>query len=157
MNERFFIVNARLSDRSFSRLSSLGIFRNLLLPNNLRILASSEKQRERWITIGLDKQRTCNTGNLKVDIAPHNPTIEEIKNRKKEELGFSASSIVLVGISTWPGEEKFLLQCLSEIRDKKLDARLLLIPRHAERREEIVDNYEKIFSPIETPSKKLIL
>ena len=50
------------------------------------------------------------------------------------------SSIVLVGISTWPGEEEFLLQCLTEIRDKKLDARLLLIPRHAERREEIVDN-----------------
>ena len=136
----FFIVNARLSDRSFSRLSSLSIFRNLLLPNNLRILASSEKQRQRWITIGLDEQRTCNTGNLKVDIAPHNPTTEAIKNRKKEELGFSTSSIVLVGISTWPGEEEFLLQCLTEIRDKKLDARLLLIPRHAERREEIVDN-----------------
>ena len=136
----FFIVNARLSDRSFSRLGSLGIFRNLLLPNNLRILASSEKQRQRWITIGLDEQRTCNTGNLKVDIAPHNPIIEAIKNRKKEELGFSASSIVLVGISTWPGEEEFLLQCLAEIRDKKLDGRLLLIPRHAERREEIVKN-----------------
>ena len=45
-----------------------------------------------------------------------------------------------MGISTWPGEEEFLLQCLSEIRDKKLDARLILIPRHAERREEIVDN-----------------
>ena len=86
----FFIVNARLSDRSFSRLSSLSIFRNLLLPNNLRILASSEKQRQRWITIGLDEQRTCNTGNLKVDIAPHNPTTEAIKNRKKEELGFSS-------------------------------------------------------------------
>ena len=134
----FFVVNARLSDRSFSRLSSLGIFRNLLLPSNLRILASSEKQRQRWLTIGLDEQRTCNTGNLKVDIAPHNPTIESLKNREKEELGFSASSIVLVGISTWPGEEEFLLQCLAEIRDKKLDARLLLIPRHAERREEIV-------------------
>ena len=107
----FFIVNARLSDRSFSRLSSLGIFRNLLLPNNLRILASSEKQRQRWLTIGLDEQRTCNTGNLKVDIAPHNPIIEALKNRKKEELGFSSSSIVLVGISTWPGEEEFLLQC----------------------------------------------
>ena len=79
----FFIVNARLSDRSFSRLSSLGIFRNLLLPNNLRILASSEKQRQRWITIGLDEQRTCNTGNLKVDIAPHNPIIEAIKNQEK--------------------------------------------------------------------------
>ena len=86
----FFVVNARLSDRSFSRLSSLGIFRNLLLPSNLRILASSEKQRQRWLTIGLDEQRTCNTGNLKVDIAPHNPTIEALKNREKEELGFSA-------------------------------------------------------------------
>jgi 3-deoxy-D-manno-octulosonic-acid transferase len=136
----FFIINARLSNRSFSRLSSLGIFRNLLIPKNLRILASSEKQRQRWIKIGLNEKKTRNTGNLKLDIAPHNPTSEEIKVRKKKELGFPASSIVLVGISTWPGEEEFLLQCLAEIREKKLDARLLLVPRHAERREEILGN-----------------
>ncbi|MBT3665971.1 MAG: 3-deoxy-D-manno-octulosonic acid transferase [Opitutae bacterium] len=136
----FFIVNARLSDRSFSRLSSMGIFQNLLIPHNLQILASSEKQRQRWIKIGLEDKKTFNTGNLKIDIAPYQPTITEKKNKKKEELGFPASSIVLVGISTWPGEEKILLECLEEIRDKKIDARLLLIPRHAERRESILEN-----------------
>ena len=62
------------------------------------------------------------------------------KEQEKGRTWILQSSIVLVGISTWPGEEEFLLQCLTEIRDKKLDARLLLIPRHAERREEIVDN-----------------
>jgi 3-deoxy-D-manno-octulosonic-acid transferase len=136
----FFIVNARLSDRSFSRLSSMGIFQNLLIPHNLQILASSEKQRQRWIKIGLEENKTLNTGNLKIDIASYQPTVSEKKDKKKEEFGFLASSIVLVGISTWPGEEKFLLECLEEIRGKKIDARLLLIPRHAERREAILAN-----------------
>ncbi len=135
-----FIVNARLSDRSFSRLSSIKLFRSLLIPQNLHILASSENQRKRWIKIGLDEHKTLNTGNLKIDISPLNPINKETVNKKKKELGFPDSSIVLAGISTWPGEEKFLLECLAKIRGQEIDARLLLIPRHAERRDAIIND-----------------
>lgn len=135
-----FIVNARLSDRSFSRLSSIKLFRSLLIPQNLHILASSENQRKRWIKIGLDEHKTLNTGNLKIDISPLNPIDKETVNKKKKELGFPDSSIVLAGISTWPGEEKFLLECLAKIRGQEIDARLLLIPRHAERRDAIIND-----------------
>jgi 3-deoxy-D-manno-octulosonic-acid transferase len=77
-------------------------------------------------------------GNLKIDIAPLNPSTETDKAKYKDELGFPESSVILVGISTWLGEEKFLLETLQMIRDKNIDARLLLIPRHAERRSEII-------------------
>jgi 3-deoxy-D-manno-octulosonic-acid transferase len=135
----FSIINARLSNRSYNRLRRLGIFQNLLIPENLQILASSEKQFDRWKNIGVDSNNILSTGNLKVDISPLNPPSLTQKNDRKKELGFPPSSLVLVGISTWPGEEKLLLEALEQIRASKIDARLLLIPRHVERRNEILN------------------
>ena len=134
----FCVVNARLSDRSFARLVSLKLFRNLLLPAHLHIFASSQEQQEKWLQLGLNKERTVITGNLKIDIAPHNPITNEERQKFKSSLGFPKSAIVLAGISTWPGEEKFLLQSFQKILEKKIDARLLLIPRHAERRDQVI-------------------
>ena len=133
-----FIVNARLSDRSFSRLCILEMFKNLILPSNLHIFATSQKQRDRWVQVGIPLKRAENMGNLKIDIAPLNPLTETDKAKYKDELGFPESSVILVGISTWLGEEKFLLETLQMLRDRNIDARLLLIPRHAERRSEII-------------------
>ena len=77
------------------------------------------------------------TGNLKVDSVSQSPPTKEAKQKLKSEFGFSEKSFVLVGVSTWPGEEEALLQSIGELRKEKCDACLLLIPRHAERREEI--------------------
>jgi 3-deoxy-D-manno-octulosonic-acid transferase len=135
----FSIINARLSNRSYNRLRRLGIFQKFLIPENLHILASSEKQCDRWKNIGVDSNNILSMGNLKVDISPLNPPSLTQKNDRKKELGFPPSALVLVGISTWPGEEKLLLEALEQIRASKIDARLLLIPRHVERRNEILN------------------
>ena len=133
----FCIINGRLSDRSYNRLRKLGIFQNLLIPKHLQILAASATQEKRWQEIGVAQDNTFSTGNLKIDISPATPPSDSKKDERKQELGFPASSLVLAGISTWPGEEKLLLDVLQEIRQTKIDARLLLIPRHAERRNEV--------------------
>lgn len=135
----FFTINARLSDRSFSRLKTLNFFKKLLFPDNLTILASSEKQKSRWQEVGMPSDRVHDLGNLKIDISPLSPTSLDKKNFRKKDLGFSASSIVITGISTWPGEEKMLLEILQEMRASNLDARLLIIPRHAERKNDILE------------------
>ena len=131
------IANARLSDRSFNRLRFFRFLHGILLPPSLRILASSEKQHDRWLSLGLDSDQVKVTGNLKVDSVSQSPPTREAKQKLKSEFGFSEKSFVLVGVSTWPGEEEALLQSIGELRKEKCDARLLLIPRHAERREEI--------------------
>ncbi len=134
----FLILNGRLSDRSFKRLNSLGIFRSIIIPNHIFVIASSEKQRKRWIQIGVNTEKCLSLGNLKVDMAPYAKPAQTTKNQIKQNLGFANSSIVLAGISTWPGEEKLLLDSLSKIRKQSTDLRLLLIPRHAERGKEIM-------------------
>ena len=131
------IANARLSDRSFNRLRFFRFLHGILLPSSLRILASSEKQHDRWLSLGLDSDQVKVTGNLKVDSLSQSPPTSETKQKLKAEFGFASKSFVLVGVSTWPGEEEALLQSIEDLRKEKCDARLLLIPRHAERREDI--------------------
>ncbi len=132
------VINARLSDRTFNRLQTSPIARNLLLPNGLEILTTSERQRSRWIEIGIPHDRVEVVGNLKVD-AVTSPQFDQSESAKlKAEFGFNEDSFVLTGISTWQGEEEMLVDTLLEMRDLNLDARLLLVPRHAERRRQVI-------------------
>lgn len=133
----FMILNGRLSDRSFRRLQLFSFLHGILLPPTMRVLASSEKQHERWLSLGLDSGRVMVTGNLKIDAVKAIPPDAIAKRRIREQFGFPEHCFVMAGISTWPGEEKTLLDSLDALRGEKIDARLLIIPRHAERREEI--------------------
>jgi 3-deoxy-D-manno-octulosonic-acid transferase len=133
----FLILNARLSDRSYRRLQFFRIFHGILIPENMNVLASSEKQHERWMDLGLAPDQVTVTGNLKVDVVSKGRPDPEDKRKLLEEFGFGKKCIVLAGISTWPGEEKILLDSIKELREEGIDIRLLIIPRHAERREEI--------------------
>ena len=56
----------------------------------------------------------------------------------RRELGFTDGQLVLLGSSTWPGEELALLRLLERARRDGIVCQLLLVPRHAERRDEIV-------------------
>lgn len=132
------IINARLSDRSFARLGKLKWLHPLLLPNNLQVITASERQAKRWGTLGLEENRTFISGNLKIDAV----ALSQAGTREREnwikEFGFEKESIVIAGISTWPGEEKLLIEITQGLRLENLDVRLLLVPRHAERRNEII-------------------
>ena len=135
----FYIVNGRLSDRSFKRLLSIGSLRKILIPENLNVLASSKKQRDRWIKVGANPENCTSFGNIKIDMAPINVPEDSEKAFLKKELGFAESSLVVAGVSTWPGEEKLLLESLTQLGKELPDARLLLIPRHAERRKDVAN------------------
>jgi 3-deoxy-D-manno-octulosonic-acid transferase len=89
------------------------------------------------MNLGLDPDQVTVTGNLKVDVVSKGRPDPESKRKLIEEFGFAKECIVLTGISTWPGEEQILLDTIKKLRGEDIDARLLIIPRHAERREEI--------------------
>jgi len=79
------------------------------------------------------------TGNLKLDTdLPELTRVERLALRT--ELGFGPDDLIVVGASTWPGEEQALLQaCVSWWSDSsRPKLRLLLVPRHAERRSDVI-------------------
>ena len=146
-------MNARISDRSFRRMQLArgalpGLMRGLT-----RLLAGSPTDAERFRALGFSAEQVRLTGNIKVDIVLREMTAEE-RLDLRAELGFGADDIVLLGASTWPGEEAALLQAWSAVRASGArNVRLLLVPRHAERRDRIEARVIKLGVPYSLRSR----
>ena len=133
------LVNARMSDKSFRRYSRVPYLARRLLDKLSLIAVSGEIDFSRFISLGANPHKTICTGNLKFDTRPAAMLDENGKLELRKQLGFNADSFVLLGSSTWPTEEEMLLKAAEKIRAAGIDCRLLLVPRHAERRAEIIE------------------
>lgn len=147
-NVPIILINARLSDRSYKRFKLVSFITKRLFNRLNLILASNEQDEERILSFGVSEERVVHTGNLKFDVqVPSLKTGAEI-NLLKAEFGFfhkddDALPIILMGSSTWPGEEAVLLNIFANLIKQGIHARLLLVPRHAERRAEVRELLEK--------------
>jgi len=131
-------LNARLSDRSFRRMQRLRWAVRPLLGGISQILACSEEDARRFRALGFAPERIAVTGNIKLDVAV--PTLSAGECAQlRADLGFRENGLILMGASTWPGEEAALIAALKRARAAGIRCSLLLVPRHAERRDELVD------------------
>jgi 3-deoxy-D-manno-octulosonic-acid transferase len=129
-------INARISDRSFRRLRRFPAAAAFVLDGMTRILAGSEHDAERFRELGFPAEGITVTGNIKLDsdIALLGAGSRAALQR---ELGLAPDRLVLLGSSTWPGEEEALVEALLLARRRGVSCSLLIVPRHAERRAEI--------------------
>jgi 3-deoxy-D-manno-octulosonic-acid transferase len=135
-------VNARLSDRSFRRSLQFRWALRSLARGITRILCAARRDEQRFKALGFNGDRLLTTGNLKLDVSI--PLLDDgAKARLRRELGLPETGLVLLGSSTWAGEETALLTALKSARERGLAVSLLLVPRHAERREELRPLLEK--------------
>jgi 3-deoxy-D-manno-octulosonic-acid transferase len=132
-------INARLSDRSFRRMRRLGPLARLLTGGLTHVLAASGSDAERFAQFGVPADRITVTGNLKLDVRLPEVTTGEAE-RLRSELGLGDAKILL-GASTWPGEEETLVAAWRGLASGEggdgVRWKLLIVPRHAERRGEI--------------------
>ncbi len=129
-------INARISDRSFSRLRRFPFLGRFVTQGITRILAASARDAERFWSLGYPPERVEVTGNIKLDVSIPILAGEALAELRKG-LGLAAGPLVILGSSTWPGEEQALLDTLVAARAKGIRCSLLLVPRHAERRFEV--------------------
>lgn len=129
-------VNARLSDRSFRRMMKAKALARPLLRGITRVLACSDHDAERFRQLGFPADRVTTTGNIKLDVEIPLLSKEE-REALRRQLGFGERGFVLLGSSTWPGEEAVLIDIYKTLRAAGEEMRLLIVPRHAERRGEI--------------------
>ncbi|HEX2853567.1 MAG TPA: glycosyltransferase N-terminal domain-containing protein [Opitutaceae bacterium] len=134
-------INARLSDRSFRRMKWFGPAARLMVEGITRLLPCSAQDEERFRELGFPAAKITTTGNIKLDVAIPRLTAGE-RDQLRRELGLG-EGLVLLGSSTWPGEEDALLVALERARAAGLRCVLLLVPRHAERREEIQQRLQR--------------
>lgn len=138
---RCFMLNGKLSDRSFPRYRR---FRGFLAPA-LKALSGvctqTDEDARRFEALGIDPARIRVTGNCKFDLAQQ-PLAEAERRDLARELGLGAGRRWIVAGSTHPGEEAIILNAFRELsQPAALGPRpsgLLLCPRHPERFDEVV-------------------
>ncbi len=132
------VVNARLSDSSFRGYRWARVFFGRVVRNIDLICAQTRCDRDRFIELGAAEERVIVTGSCKYDMLARNKKkntrdLEE----KLQRWGAGGKNKVLVGGSTWPGEEAALMDCYARMKDFFDDILLILVPRHVERTAEI--------------------
>ena len=147
------LINARLSDRSFGRYAKVAFLARRMFNKFVEICVSNDADLKRFAKLGIDNNKLKLTGNIKFD-TPASSISQEEKNAIRAELGFDEKSFVLLGSSTWSGEEKMLVRAMENLRAKGIDCRLLLIPRHAERRNEIIPEIQEYPHCVRTIQKQ---
>jgi len=132
-----FLVNARLSDRSYRGYKRFGFLFRRLFAEFAGVGAQNEADAARLRQLGCRPEAIRIVGSLKFDAA----RIEERRLLDVPALlrqaGVKPGAPVIVGGSTHPGEEVTLAEQFLRLRARFPDLFLVLVPRHFERSREV--------------------
>ena len=144
-NTPVYLVNARLSDKSFRRYRRFGALAAATLRELRAIAAQGQTDAARLQALGATAVET--TGNLKFDIVP-DPGMVARGVVWREAYGKSRP--VLLAASTREGEEALLLQALRGIDVQELLT--VIVPRHPQRFDEVAALLERERVPFQRRS-----
>ena len=138
-----FLVNARVSDRSAPGYRRLRFWFGPVLRMFAAIMAQSESDKRRLVAAGADAARIEVTGSFKFDVANRSPDKERAVAEFLAENDCGRGRVVLLGGSTWPGEDDVLLGIYRRLRARHSDLRLVLVPRHFEKADAVQAEIER--------------
>ncbi|MBJ3777685.1 3-deoxy-D-manno-octulosonic acid transferase [Acuticoccus mangrovi] len=124
-------VNARLSDRSFARWAKRPALAHPLFAAMGLVLAQSERQAERFATLGAPDVRAV--GNMKFDAPPPVPDAARLGALREATAGRP----VWLAASTHPGEEEMVLAAHRRVSARHPGVLTIIAPRHPERGDEV--------------------
>jgi 3-deoxy-D-manno-octulosonic-acid transferase len=128
-----FLVNARLSERSFSGYSRFGFLFRELFGSFAAVGCQDENDKQRLVALGCPQNRVFITGNLKFD-ASLAPSVSKVDAKSLlSKLGIEPSAPVIIGGSTHNGEEEILGRIFLHLKKHWKNLFLILVPRHFER------------------------
>ncbi|MEM6821618.1 MAG: 3-deoxy-D-manno-octulosonic acid transferase [Verrucomicrobiota bacterium] len=132
------VVNARLSDRSYRRFKKMQLWTRPLLSLLDFVGVPSLQDIKRFRESGFPAHKLFVTGSLKYDVVPELNEEVELKNQRLlDRLGWSDKDQILVFGSTHPEEEEFLLNQIKNLDEGEQRIKVILVPRHAERWREL--------------------
>jgi 3-deoxy-D-manno-octulosonic-acid transferase len=136
-----FLINARVSDRSAPRYRKMKWVFGDVLKAFTKIFAQSEIDAQRLEAAGADMTKVEVTGSFKFDVAQRNE--EKEKELAKWLFPDGEKSEVLLGGSTWPGEDEVLLRVYSKLKEQNGNVKLVIVPRHFEKADAVEKNIVK--------------
>jgi 3-deoxy-D-manno-octulosonic-acid transferase len=135
------LINGRLSERSFQGYSKAGWLMRRLISSFDQFAVQSDEYARRFTELGAKPDRVIVTGSIKFDRVSTdrgNPQTNELR----AAFGLTPHEPVFVAGSTVAPEENVALEAWQEVRRQHPKLRLILVPRHKERFEEVAQMVE---------------
>ena len=132
------LINGRMSERSYKGYRKLKPLTADVLRRINPICVQGDIDAERMIGIGAPSGNVHVMGTVKFDVAERNPEGEAAAQEILRRVGVPDDATVLLGGSTWPGEEAVLCDLYKKLKAENNRLFLILVPRHVERAEEII-------------------
>ena len=133
-NIPLFLANARISDRSAPRYKALKFFFGDIFESFTKMYVQSDLDALRLEEAGAIRSNMEVTGSFKFDVARRNP------DKEVELRSWVGDGRILLGGSTWPGEDEVLLRILPLLPN---DVKLIIAPRHFEKADAVEGNIIK--------------
>ncbi|HEV2393382.1 MAG TPA: 3-deoxy-D-manno-octulosonic acid transferase [Verrucomicrobiae bacterium] len=143
MDIPLFLVNARLSARSYPRYRYFGFLFRRLFGSFTAVGAQNEEDAAKLRELGCLPERIHVVGSMKFDAAKLDERRRLDVPGMLRQLGVPGGARVLVAGSTHPGEEAILAGQFLRLRARFPDLFLVLVPRHFERSREVGRELEK--------------
>lgn len=140
---RVSLINGRMSERSYKGYRKLKSLTADVLRRIDPICVQGDVDAGRLIGIGAPAVHVHVLGTVKFDVAERNVEGEKTAQEIMHSVGISEDAIVLLGGSTWPGEEAVLCDLYKKLKVKIPSLFLVLVPRHVERAEEVIQGLEE--------------
>jgi 3-deoxy-D-manno-octulosonic-acid transferase len=138
------LVNGRMSERSYKGYLKLKSLTADVLRRIKPICVQGEVDAQRMIGIGASAEQVHIMGTVKFDVAERDPAGEQTAVDTLRKIHVPENAVVLLGGSTWPGEEAAFCVLYKKMRTQFSNLFLIVVPRHAERREEVVACFEEL-------------
>lgn len=123
------LLNGRISSGSFKGYKRVRPFMKKILSLVDFMYMQGDKDAERLISLGADKDKVSIMGNFKFDI--------EIKETSSPEWMKCLRGKIFLAASTHKGEEEIIIAAYRMIKKEISDLMLLIAPRHPERFDEV--------------------
>jgi 3-deoxy-D-manno-octulosonic-acid transferase len=130
------VVNGRLSERSASRYIKFSALTKTTFQRLSWVGCQDDLCRDRFARCGVPIDRLQVTGSIKFDDAPSSRETTEVHQRA-QWAGADPWHRTWIAGSTGPGEESMVVDIYNHLRGEFPELRLILVPRHRERFDEV--------------------
>lgn len=134
------LANARLSSHSAKGYQKIKFFIKKILSSLTLVLAQTKKDAERFAAIGVPEKNIQVAGNLKYDIKISDELLSKAKSWREKNV---QARPIFIAASTHGGEEEIILTAITPIKKIIPNLLLILVPRHPERFEQVINLCEQ--------------
>ncbi len=146
------IVNGRLSESSFRGYSRLSFIVRRALASVDWIGAQNDTYQKRFLSLGAKSSKVSVTGSIKFDNASSTRSADEILDRRKL-LQIDGTDLIWVVGSTQHPEEQIILEAFAKLRANLPNLRMILVPRHKERFDDVAKRIQSTGIPWDRRSR----